>query len=92
MTELTTAERKAQGKAARAKAPLESHADIGPDAGRDPVGLIIGQAATRVPGAGADPARPDARLAVHLLPRRCAADGGGPVAHAVVGAAGAAVR
>ena len=49
MTELTTAERKAQGKAARAKAPLESHADIGPDAGRDPVGLIIGQAATRVP-------------------------------------------
>ena len=49
MTELTTAERKAQGKAAREKAPLESHAEIGPDAGRDPVGLIIGQAATRVP-------------------------------------------
>ncbi len=49
MTELTTAERQAQGKAARAKAPLESHADIGPDAGRDPVGLIVGQAATRVP-------------------------------------------
>ncbi len=49
MTELTTAERKAQGKAARAKAPLESHAEIGPDAGRDPVGQIISQAATRVP-------------------------------------------
>lgn len=49
MTELTTAERRAQGKAARTKAPLESHADIGPDAGRDPVGLIVGQAATRVP-------------------------------------------
>ncbi len=49
MTELTTAERKAQGKAAREKAPLESHADIGPDDGRDPVGLIIGQAASRVP-------------------------------------------
>jgi hypothetical protein len=48
MTELTTAERKTQGKAARATAPLESHADIGPDAGRDPVGLIVGQAATRV--------------------------------------------
>ena len=30
MTELTTAERKAQGKAAREKAPLESHAEIGP--------------------------------------------------------------
>ena len=49
MTEPTTTERRAQGKAARAKAPLESHAEIGPDAGRDPVGLIIGQAATRVP-------------------------------------------
>ena len=49
MTEPTTAERRAQGKAARANAPLESHADIGPDAGRDPVGLIIGQAETRVP-------------------------------------------
>jgi uncharacterized protein (DUF2252 family) len=49
MTELTTAERKAQGKAAREKAPLESHSEIGPDEGRDPVGLIIGQAASRVP-------------------------------------------
>ena len=49
MSELTTAERKAQGKAARTTAPLESHAEIGPDAGRDPVGLIIGQAETRVP-------------------------------------------
>ena len=49
MTEPTTAERRAQGKAARANAPLESHGDIGPDAGRDPVGLIIGQAETRVP-------------------------------------------
>jgi uncharacterized protein (DUF2252 family) len=49
MTQLTTAERRAQGKAARDRAPLESHAEIGPDAGRDPVGLIIGQAASRVP-------------------------------------------
>ena len=49
MTELTTAERKAQGKAGREKAPLESHAEIGPDEGRDPVGLVIGQAASRVP-------------------------------------------
>ncbi|MFL6078744.1 MAG: DUF2252 domain-containing protein [Ornithinibacter sp.] len=49
MTELTTAERKTRGKAARSVAPIESHADIGPDAGRDPVGLVIGQAATRVP-------------------------------------------
>ena len=49
MAELTTVERKAQGKAARARTPLESHAEIGPDTGRDPVGLVIGQAATRVP-------------------------------------------
>ena len=49
MTQQTTAERKAQGKAAREQAPLESHAEIGPDTGRDPVGLIVGQAATRVP-------------------------------------------
>ena len=49
MTQLTTAERRAQGKAVREQAPLESHAEIGPDTGRDPVGLIIGQAATRVP-------------------------------------------
>jgi len=50
MTEqLTTAERRAQGKAARTHAPLESNADIGPDAGRDPVGLVAGQAVTRVP-------------------------------------------
>ncbi len=49
MTELTTAERRAQGKAVRATAPLESHSGIGPDAGRDPVGLVIGQAANRVP-------------------------------------------
>ncbi|HET7821069.1 MAG TPA: DUF2252 domain-containing protein [Ornithinibacter sp.] len=50
MTEqLTPAERRAKGKAARAQAPLESNADIGPDTGRDPVGLIVGQAATRVP-------------------------------------------
>jgi uncharacterized protein (DUF2252 family) len=43
------AERRAAGKAARARAPLESHADVGPEAGRDPVGLLLGQAATRVP-------------------------------------------
>jgi len=47
--ELTRAERRALGKAARTHAPLESNAEIGPDAGRDPVGLIAGQAATRVP-------------------------------------------
>ena len=45
----TPAERRAAGKAARADAPLEDHADVGPSEGRDPVGLLLGQAATRVP-------------------------------------------
>jgi uncharacterized protein (DUF2252 family) len=42
-------ERAAVGKAARSVAPLASHAelDLAPD--RDPVGLLVGQAATRVP-------------------------------------------
>jgi uncharacterized protein (DUF2252 family) len=40
--------RAALGKDARAVAPLESHADIGPAQGRDPVGMVLGQAASRV--------------------------------------------
>ena len=43
-------------------------------------------------GAGADPARADAGVPVHLLPGRGAADGGGPGRHARLRAAGAAVR
>ena len=43
------AERRAAGKAARAQAPLEGHADVGPSEGRDPVGLLLRQAASRVP-------------------------------------------
>src|SRR5881392_3950006 len=34
---------------ARAVAPLESHAGFSPGRGRDPVGLLLGQAASRVP-------------------------------------------
>ena len=45
----TPADRRAAGKAARAHAPLEGHADVGRAEGRDPVGLLLGQAATRVP-------------------------------------------
>jgi uncharacterized protein (DUF2252 family) len=37
------------GKDARASAPLESHAEFKPDASRDPVGLLLEQAQTRVP-------------------------------------------
>ena len=46
---LTRAERRAQGKAARAAAPLDAHREFGPAPGRDPVGLLLGQAQTRVP-------------------------------------------
>ena len=47
--QLTRADRVARGKDARASAPLESHAEFAPDASRDPVGLLLGQAKTRVP-------------------------------------------
>ncbi len=46
---LSPEERAAAGKAARAKAPLEAHADFQPKRSRDPVGLLLGQAETRVP-------------------------------------------
>ena len=46
---LTRADRVAQGKDARASASLESHAEFTPDASRDPVGLLLEQAKTRVP-------------------------------------------
>ena len=42
-------ERAARGKAARAKAPLEAHADFQPQKSRDPVALLLRQARTRVP-------------------------------------------
>ena len=46
---LSRADRAARGKDARAAAPLESHAEFSPGRGRDPVGLLLGQAASRVP-------------------------------------------
>ena len=46
---LSRADRAARGKDARAVAPLESHAEFSPGPGRDPVGLLLGQAASRVP-------------------------------------------
>ena len=42
-------DRAAQGKDARVAAPLESHSEFQPRSGRDPVGLLLGQAASRVP-------------------------------------------
>lgn len=45
----TRAERRAQGKAARARVPLDAHREFDPAPGRDPVGLLLGQARTREP-------------------------------------------
>ena len=39
----------AAGKAARRQAPLESHRDFSPAASRDPIGLLLRQAESRVP-------------------------------------------
>jgi uncharacterized protein (DUF2252 family) len=47
--QLTRADRVARGKDARALAPLESHAEFTPDNSRDPVGLLLEQAKSRVP-------------------------------------------
>ena len=46
---LTRADRMAKGKDARTFASLESHAEFTPDRTRDPVGLLIEQAKSRVP-------------------------------------------
>jgi len=43
------AQRAASGKAARAKAPLASHAEFAAGADRDPIGLLLSQAESRVP-------------------------------------------
>lgn len=47
--QLTRADRVARGKDARAVAPLESHAGFTPVGSRDPVGLLLEQAKSRVP-------------------------------------------
>ena len=46
---LSRADRVARGKDARVVAPLESHAEFQPGASRDPIGLLLGQAESRVP-------------------------------------------
>ena len=47
--QLSRADRVARGKDARAVAPLESQAEFSPGRGRDPVGLLLDQAKSRVP-------------------------------------------
>ena len=46
---LSRADRAARGKQARAQAPLDSHAEFAPGKSRDPVGLLLEQAKSRVP-------------------------------------------
>ncbi|GIF78057.1 DUF2252 domain-containing protein [Asanoa siamensis] len=43
------AERAARGRAVRAEVPLEAHEATGVDGDRDPIGLLMGQAESRVP-------------------------------------------
>ena len=47
--QLSRSDRMARGKDARAVAPLESHAEFAPGGSRDPVGLLLEQAKSRVP-------------------------------------------
>ena len=47
--QLSRADRAARGKQARAQAPLDSHAEFAPGKSRDPVGLLLEQAKSRVP-------------------------------------------
>jgi uncharacterized protein (DUF2252 family) len=47
--QLSRADRVARGKDARALAPLDSHAEFAPGKSRDPVGLLLDQAKSRVP-------------------------------------------
>ena len=47
--QLSRADRAARGKDARALAPLDSHAGFAPGKSRDPVGLLLEQAKSRVP-------------------------------------------
>jgi uncharacterized protein (DUF2252 family) len=46
---VSTEQSTAAGKAARSRAPLESHREFAPAPDRDPVGLLLSQAQTRVP-------------------------------------------
>jgi uncharacterized protein (DUF2252 family) len=49
IAQLSRAARVARGKEARTLAPLESHAEFAPGKSRDPVGLLLEQANSRVP-------------------------------------------
>ena len=82
----TPEERAARGRAARADVPRSSHADWAPAADRrDPGRAARGAGRDARAGAGPDPLRAHARLAVHVLPRRRVPDGRRPRAGAAHG-------
>ena len=83
----------ARGREARADVPRSSHAEWAPAPARpDPVDLLEAQATTPGAGARADPLRPDAGLAVRVLPRRRGGHGRRPGGTPTVRASRAALR
>ena len=76
---LESGESAERGRAARQRAPRATHGDWAPAPDRpDPVDAARRAGGHACAGARADPLRADARLAVHLLPRRGGDHGGGP--------------
>ena len=67
----------ARQRASRCRARRTAAFAPAPDR-RDPIEVLEEQAATRVPGAAADPLRPDGVLAVRVLPRCRRGHGDGP--------------
>ena len=89
----TVEERVARGKAARGEVPRSTHAAWEPPKDRQKPGRAArGAGADARAGAGADPLRADARVAVHVLPGRGLPDGVRPVGSAPHRPAHAAVR
>ena len=89
----TVEERVARGKQARADVRRSSHADWEPPPHRpDPGRAARGAGEDACAGARADPLRADARLAVHVLPRRRLPDGVRSRRDAAHGSAHAALR
>ena len=91
--QLSRDQRRAAGKAARADVPARVARRTSTST-TTAIRSALPAGTGRVPGAGAGaaPARPDAGLAVHVLPRRRAADGRGPGADAELGSTRPAVR
>jgi hypothetical protein len=80
-------QRAASGKTARAKVPLEAHAEFRPARKRDPVALLLRQAETRRPELVPIRHGPDVGVAIRVLPGRSTGHGRGPPHHPDAGSA-----